>query len=105
MQRESSRNSLAEIINASPDEPHVKTLVEQAAILSCTEWCSACNAHGGPGGRLCKPYGIHYGRVLAAHIARKITDAQLVAVQIALGSSAPVADKLLRLEQLTESAP
>ncbi len=104
MRQEHSRSAVAKVVSASPGESHVRELVEQAAIVSCTEWCSFCNAHGGQNGVLCKPRGIHYCRVLAAYIAGKVGDAQLAAVQVSLGSPAPIPEMLLRLSSTTESS-
>jgi hypothetical protein len=86
------------VIAVSPDDPLIKKLVAEAARAARTEYCSWCQQHGGSDGRLCRPDGIHYSRVLAAHIAGKITDAHLIAVQTTLGSRAPIPEKPLQLE-------
>jgi hypothetical protein len=90
--------ALATVTAASPDDLVIKRLVAEAARAGCTEYCSWCRRHGGGDGQLCRPGGIHYCRVLAAHIAGKISDAQLIAVQVTLGSGAPIPEKLLQLE-------
>ena len=97
-QRNTAESALHSVITASAGDKLVKNLVAEAARTARTEYCSTCNQHGGNNGRLCAPTGIHYGRVLAAHIAGKVSDAHLIAVQTTLGSQAPVQEKLLQLE-------
>jgi hypothetical protein len=89
---------IATIIAASPGDPLVKNLVAEAVRTACIEYCSWCQRRGGQNGRLCTLSGIHYCRVLAAHISGKISDTHLVAVQITLESHAPIPEKLLSLE-------
>lgn len=89
---------LVSVIAASADDPSIKKLVAEAARTARTEWCSQCDQHGGNNGRLCRPGGIHYCRVLAAHIAGKISDTHLIAVQTTLGTPVPIPETFLRLE-------
>lgn len=86
------------VTGGGPDSALAGQLVAEAARKACTEYCSWCQRTGGYNGRLCAADGIHYCRILAAHIAGKISNAHLEAVQAALGSPAPVPEKLLNLE-------
>lgn len=86
------------VIGGGPDSELARKLVAEAARTACGEYCSWCQQSGGNNGRLCAAHGIHYCRVLAAHIAGKISDAHLAAVQVTLGSHSPIPEKLLSLE-------
>lgn len=93
-----AQDDIALVIGGGPDSALARKLVAEAARTACGEYCSWCQQSGGNNGRLCAAYGIHYCRVLAAHIAGKISDAHLVAVQVTLGSRSPIPEKLLSFE-------
>lgn len=90
---------LATLIAASPGDPLIVNLAAEAAQASRTEYCSWCTQHGGSNDLLCRPNGVHYCRIAAAHQAGKISDAHLVAVQVVLGSPAPHREMLLIFER------
>lgn len=84
----------------APPQPapdlHGGTLLAEAARAGTTEFCSACQTAGD--GKPCKPSAVHYGRILAAYLAGKISDAHLAAVHEMAGTRAPIPERLLRFE-------